>query len=405
MDARGTAAFVVAALLAGCVQMRPHPAPNLPSSARLVEARRFDTTEAPEVLPVAHRPKNALVLSGGGMNGAYTAGVLKGWTASGERPTFDVVTGISTGALIAPFALLGPEFDDALERSYTTLRDNDIFKKRLLVTLPWAESLADSSPLKQRIESEVTPELLERLASAHRQGRRLYVGTSDLDAKKLVIWDVGAIAAGDDPGKLALVRKVILASASVPGLLPPVPIDVEIDGKPFTELHVDGGVSANLFLRPAMLGRRPQPGEITDADATVWVIVAGKLRPEREVVSRSLLRIGGESIEGIVQSAFESDLIRIYLLSRNWGARFALAAVPQDFARLDSLKFNPAVMRQLFDEGYRFGSSRQAWAKAPPGLTPADQAARGGVRFESREGASVAPKDDSGSVGEASGAR
>jgi predicted acylesterase/phospholipase RssA len=396
MHVRGTATFVVAALLAGCVEMRPHPAPNLPSSARLVEVRRAgdDATDAPEVQLVAHRPKNALVLSGGGMNGAYTAGVLKGWTASGERPTFDVVTGISTGALIAPFALLGPEFDDALERSYTTLRDNDIFRRRLLVTLPWAESLADSSPLKLRIESEVTPELLERLAEAHRQGRRLYVGTSDLDAKKLVIWDVGAIAAGDDPGKLELVRKVILASASVPGLLPPVSIDVEIDGKPFTELHVDGGVSANLFLRPAMLGRRPQPGEITDSDATVWVVVAGKLRPEREVVSRSLLRIGGESIEGVVQSAFESDLIRIYLLSRNWGARFALAAVPQDFpARLDSLKFNPAVMRQLFDEGYRFGSSRQSWAKAPPGLTPADQAARGGVRFESREGTSVvAPK-------------
>src|SRR5262249_10067252 len=161
-------------------------------------------------------------------------------------------TGVSTGALIAPFALLGSEFDDALERSYTTLRDNDIFKRRLLLTLPWAESLADSSPLQRRIEAEMTPQVLERLAAAHHQGRRLYVGTTDLDAKRLVIWDVGAIAAGDDPDKLALVRKVILASASVPGLLPPVPIDVEIDGRPFTELHVDGGVSANLFLRPGM---------------------------------------------------------------------------------------------------------------------------------------------------------
>jgi hypothetical protein len=179
----------------------------------------------------------------------------------------------------------------------------------------------------------------------------------------------------------------------VPGLLPPVPIDVVIDGKPYTELHVDGGVSANLFLKPNMLGPRPQPGVVTDAEATVWVIVAGKLRPERKEVKQSLLRIGGDSIEGVLQSAFEGDLIRIFLLSRNWGARFALTAIPQDFAaQLDPLKFNPAVMRQLFDAGSRFGSSKGPWATSP-WLAQAEQEARGGVRFESREGTpGVAPK-------------
>src|SRR5262245_4562815 len=195
-------------LMAGCVAVRPYPAPNLPANARLVEAHRFaEDAEGSAIQSVGYRPRNALVLSGGGMNGAYTAGVLKGWTASGERPTFDVVTGISTGALIAPFALLGSEYDDDLERSYTTLRDNDIFKRRLLVTLPWAESIADSSPLRKRIEAEVTPQLLERVARAYREGRRLYVGTTDLDAKKLVVWDMGAIAAGKEPGKLDLFRK------------------------------------------------------------------------------------------------------------------------------------------------------------------------------------------------------
>ena len=387
MRVRAVALFV-AASLAGCVAVRPHPAPDLPESAVLVEARR-PAAPPNELQPVAYRPRNALVLSGGGMNGAYTAGVLKGWTAVGNRPTFDVVTGISTGALIAPFAFLGPEFDDALERSYTTLRDNDIFKRRLLLTLPWADSLADSSPLRRRIDTEVTPELLNRIALVHQQGRRLYVGTTDLDAKKLVVWDMGAIASSDDPGRLALFRKVILASASVPGLLPPVAVDVEIDGKPYTELHVDGGVSANLFLRPGMLGPRPKPGEVTGQDATVWVIVAGKLRPEREAVSRSLLTIGGESIEGLLQSAFESDLIRVYLLARHHGARFALAAVPQDFPHLDALKFNPELMGKLFAEGFRFGSSGAAWAAAPPGLTPAEQAPRGGVRFQARPTAQV----------------
>jgi predicted patatin/cPLA2 family phospholipase len=382
-------ALLLAALLAGCVPVRQYPAPNLPDSAQLVETRRVPDSVASPLQTVSHRPKNALVLSGGGMNGAYTAGVLKGWTASGRRPTFDVVTGISTGALIAPFAFLGPEFDGALERSYTTLRDNDIFKRRLLVTLPWAESLADSSPLRHRIESEVTPVVLNRIAQAHREGRRLYVGTTDLDAKKLVVWDMGAIAAGDEPNKLQLFRKIILASASVPGLLPPVPIDVLIDGRPYTELHVDGGVSANLFLRPGMLGPRPGAGVIGD-DATVWVIVAGKLRPDREVVSRSLLNIGGESIEGVLQSAFEGDLIRTYLLAKHHGANFALAAVPQDFPPLDALKFNPVVMRKLFDEGQRFGSTGTSWLAVPPGLSPADQTPRGGVRFQSREGSVAA---------------
>jgi hypothetical protein len=389
MRARAFALFM-AALVAGCVPVRQYPAPTVPDSAQLVETLRVPDAVAPPLQAVSHKPKNALVLSGGGMNGAYTAGVLKGWTASGQRPTFDVVTGISTGALIAPFAFLGPEFDGALERSYTTLRDNDIFKRRLLVTLPWAESLADSSPLRHRIETEITPVLLNRIAQAHHEGRRLYVGTTDLDAKKLVVWDMGAIAAGDEPNKLHLFRKIILASASVPGLLPPVPIDVLIDGRPYTELHVDGGVSANLFLRPGMLGPKPTPGVIGD-DATVWVIVAGKLRPEREPVSRSLLQIGGESIEGLLQSAFEGDLIRVYLLSKHCGARFALAAVPQEFpARLDALKFNPAVMRQLFDEGHRFGSANSSWASVPPGLSPADQTPRGGVRFQSREGSVAA---------------
>src|SRR5262249_30336928 len=186
MHLRRTAALVIAALLAGCVAVRPFPAPNLPTSARLVEVRR-PRQGGPGVRPGSSPPKTVLVLSGGGMNGAYTAGVLKGWTARGDRPTFDVVTGISTGALIAPFAFLGPEFDDALERSYTTLRDNDIFKRRLLVTLPWADSLADSSPLRRRIDAEITPELLLRIAAAHQAGRRLYVGTTNLDATKLVI--------------------------------------------------------------------------------------------------------------------------------------------------------------------------------------------------------------------------
>ena len=82
--------------------------------------------------------------------------------------------------------------------------------------LLWSDSLADSTPLRKHIEAEITPECLAGVARAHAEGRRLYVGTTDIDAKRLVIWDLGAIAASDDPGKLTLFRRVVLASASVP---------------------------------------------------------------------------------------------------------------------------------------------------------------------------------------------
>jgi predicted acylesterase/phospholipase RssA len=371
-------------LLSGCTPARPYPPLDVLDSARLVEVHSSPAGTDSSILQVSQAPRSVLVLSGGGMNGAYTAGVLKGWTASGQRPRFDVVTGISTGALIAPFALLGPEYDDALERAYTTARNSDIFRKRSPLLLPFADSLADSTPLRKHIEAQITPEVLAQVARAHAEGRRLYVGTTNLDSKQLVVWDLGAIAAGDDPDRLALFRRVLLASASVPGLLPPVPINVEVNGRRYTELHVDGGVTASLFLRPRMLGRgRGQSNE----DTSVYVIVAGKLRPTPQPVARRLIQVSEQSIQGILQSQFEGDLLRIYLLARFTGARFALAAVPQEFPEgPDSLSFDPRVMRALFDEGYRSAGSGSVWRSTPPGLTAGEQPPpREGVRFELKE--------------------
>jgi predicted acylesterase/phospholipase RssA len=373
---------LLALLLTGCGLTRPYPALQLPTAARLVESRRGgDGTADSPIRQVSFVPRNALVLSGGGMNGAFTAGVLKGWTARGDRPKFDVVTGISTGAIIAPFAFLGPEYDAMLERGYTTLHDGDIFRRRSPLVLLWADSLADSEPLRKKIAGDITPEVLQRIARAHAEGRRLYVGTTDLDAKRLVIWDLTAIAASDDPHKLELFRKVVLASASVPALFPPVALDIEVNGQRFSELHVDGGVTASLFLRPEMLGHRSPRQVIPGAgDVNVHVIVAGKLRPERRPVKRRLIDVSGESIAGVLQSQFEADLMRVYLLSRWSGAGFALAAVPQNFeSDLDSLSFDPVVMRRLFDAGYQGAATGKAWLAAPP--TDA-QPPRGGVRFE-----------------------
>jgi predicted patatin/cPLA2 family phospholipase len=387
--------FLTAVLCAGCSIERAYPPPSLPPSSRLLEVRA--ATEAPlpesvradrELSQASFRPRHVLVLSGGGSNGAFTAGVLKGWTARGDRPRFDVVTGISAGALIAPFAFLGSEYDDILERSATEMQTSDVFHRRLWPALLWSDSLTDSAPLRRKIESEITPDLVDRVAQAHAGGRRLYVGTTDLDTKRLVVWDLGAIAAGDHPKKLALFHDVLLASASVPGVLPPVAINVAVDGQPYTELHVDGGVSASLFLQPAMLGlHRDRDLPAGGDDMHVHVIVAGKLQPPRRPVERRLFPVAGESIGGVLQSRFEGDLLRVYLLARFAGARFALAALPDDFPEEhESLSFDPQVMRAMFERGCRSGTGGPVWQPFPPSLTPGAHAPpRGGVRFTVEE--------------------
>ena len=248
----------MAVLLSGCAATRQYPAPPILPATTLVEISDSAATCALQYESRTHvaavPPKNALVLSGGGVNGAYAAGLLKGWTDSGTRPQFDVVTGISTGALIAPYAFLGSEYDAELERLYTSMRQENVFRPRLL----WLDSLVSSEPLEQQIAARATPEILHRIAEAHLQGRRLYVGTTNLDTKKLVVWDMGAIAARNSAESRTLFQKVLLASCSIPGLLPPVPIDVEIDGRHFTELHVDGGVTACGISSARDVGHRPK---------------------------------------------------------------------------------------------------------------------------------------------------
>jgi len=367
----------------------------LPPSGRLVEVGGAGNSSPRDrgngILPVGANTAahNVLVLSGGGANGAYTAGVLNGWTASGTRPEFDVVTGISTGALIAPFAFLGSAYDGALRQSYTSARESDIFKLRWLPELIWADSLADASPLRRKIASEITPEVLAKVAEAHRAGRRLYVGTTDLDSKRLVVWDMGAIACRDDAGRLGLFRDVLLASASVPGLLPPVDVQINVDGASYTELHVDGGVAAALFLQPEMLGIAPEQ-EVPNApnkDSHVYVIVAGQLQLPRRAVKRRLTKVVEESIGGVLQSQLEGDLLKTYLLARFAGADFALASVPKDITFESSpLSFDPVTMRQLFDAGYEHAATRQGWHTAPASLASDELTPpRRGVEFTVQE--------------------
>ena len=397
--------WVLTTLLTGCAAVRDFPAPNLPPLARLVDTPQSDLprrSAAGVILPTGNKaaqtPKDVLVLSSGAMNGAFPAGLLKGWTESGTRPHFDAVTGISTGALIAPYAFLGSEYDADLERAYTSLKADEIYRLRFLLSLPWSDALADSEPLRLRIKKEVTDQMLAKIAHEHRKGRRLYVGTTNLDTLQLVEWDMGAIAAGDDPQKRSLFCDVLLASCSVPGLLPPVPININVDGKRFSELHADGGVSASLFVPSQMLPGAagsetletgpetgPRPGRRT-GPTNVYVIVAGKLVPEHATVERRLFHVSDVSLKGLIQSQMESDLQRVYLMTRLTGTEFRLAAIPQDLmTNSNSMSFDARSMRQVFDAGRQFGQQGSSWIETPPGIDPSDwKNPRVGVSFTTR---------------------
>lgn len=331
-------------------------------------AERVRLEQKPAVLP----PKRSvLILSGGGAYGAYSAGVLIGWTQSGKRPSFDVVTGISTGALIAPLAFLGPEYDSQLRTMYTTIRQEDLFRIRKNLRSLFGESLADNSPLIQKLQEMVTPQLLSAIAAEHRKGRRLYVGTTDLDGRRQVIWDMGAIAEHGTAQDLALFQNVILASAAIPGFFPPVRIPVTIDGKLYEERHVDGGVSASLFFKPPWVSpeKRSDPNATSLYDSDVYVLVAGKLYADPELVKPRSLRIAGASVSALIYAQTRGDLFNLYAACAFTGMNYHVTAVPASVVITSaSTDFDPVDMAKLFQEGVKQVSEGTVWRRTPPGL-------------------------------------
>jgi hypothetical protein len=314
---------------------------------------------------------NALVLSGGGSNGAFGAGFLNGWTKAGSRPTFKLVTGISTGALIAPYAFLGPDFDDELEAVFTTITNKDIYEFRSPFTVLKKDSLARTDPLARRLEKVVHNEMLRAIAAEHRRGRRLYVGTTNLDAQRLVVWNMGAIAASGKPGSLDLFRRVLLASASIPVAFPPVYIEVEVDGKRYDEMHVDGGVMAEFFLWGAMVniadarrqllrdGDQPSP-------ASIYIIRNSQIDAAPLQVAPTLTAIASRSMVTLLKAVAMGDLIRIWALAERDGVDFNYTGIPPEHAETPAGTFEPPDMRRIFELGRAMALEPEPWRKEPP---------------------------------------
>ena len=318
------------------------------------------------------RHYNALALSGGGSHGAFGAGFLIGATDAGLRPRFKLTTGISTGALIAPFAFLGPEYDDQLKEAFTSINTKNIMEINSPAGIVGGESFAKTGPLASLIEKYFDEDFLQAVAASHNQGRRLYIGTTNLDTQRLIVWNMGLIANSDSPYALELFQKVILASASIPAAFPPVMIKVEADGEIYDEMHVDGGTRTQVFFYGGTLDLQAAARSAGFGDSSylgnIYIIRNGRLSPEPQITERKLMDITGRAVNTMIKSAAMSDLYRIYAFAQRENVNFHYIDIPDDLVVVEEETFDPVAMNALFDAGYKLGLSPDPWGKAPPGL-------------------------------------
>jgi len=316
-----------------------------------------------------------LALSSGGDKGAFGAGLLCGWTDSGSRPEFRLVTGVSTGALTAPFAFVGPEYDDQLREAYTSVSQRDIFRVRPFFGLFYGDSLTDTGPLWRLVNKYYDQALLDAVAREHARGRRLFVATTNLDAQRGVTWDMGAIASSGHPEALKLFREILVASASIPVVFPPVYIEVEADGKRYDEMHVDGATMAEVFLYGFAFDLRQaqlKNGETPSAHPIrAFIIRNSRLHPVYEAVEPRLPTIGTRAIMSLLKSQSIGDLYRIFAITQRDGIDFNLASIPPSFEMKPEEPFDPRFMKALFQCGFEVGRKGGAWAEFPPGYNAA----------------------------------
>ena len=315
-----------------------------------------------------------LAISAGGSKGAYGIGLLNGWDDAGDLPTFRLVTGISTGALIAPFAFLGGDYLDIVANFYTNVTEEDIFRSKTIFRVIFSDSLASSKPLQKLIKKYINKELINKIAIEHKKGRRLFIGTTNLDENRLVIWNMGHIAEIGSERAIKLFQKIMLASASVPAAHPPVYISMEADGEVYDAMHVDGGASVEVFFYGALfsidtglttLGIEERP------KVRLFIIRNSIIQHEFKPVKPRILDISARTITNLIRNQGIGDLYRIYVISQRDGIEYNLATLPDDYkykskAKFDPVDFDPNEMDILYEMGYEAAKKGYPWKKHPP---------------------------------------
>lgn len=350
--------------------------PDWPNVRYLISTKSGVTAMVHDLLEDQKRLGNGfgsgkyLSLSGGGDNGAFGAGLLVGWSQRGTRPNFDLVTGVSTGALLAPFAYLGKEYDPVLTYVYTQTSPEQIYKMRWLLSVVTDDGIADTAPLYDLIAKYVDADFLRKVAYEHQtNGRWLLVGTTNIDAGMPVVWNMGKIATIGTPEALDLFRKIMLASASIPGAFPPVMFDVAIDDMTYHEMHVDGGVSAQVFLYPTAAAKHADAaGLVRNNNREAYIIRNSRLDNDKEDVERSTISIVKKSISQLIQAQGLGDIYQIYQTTQKDHVGFNLAFIGPDFKVTRKVEFDPDYMQALYQYGYDRALKGYPWAKNPPGL-------------------------------------
>ncbi|MDO8378770.1 patatin-like phospholipase family protein [Phenylobacterium sp.] len=303
-----------------------------------------------------------LAISGGGSSGAYSAGVLTGLSRGGMRPRYEVVTGVSAGALIAPFAFLGPDWDPQLTEAFVGGRSQELLQSRGLGAL-FKPGLNSGKPLRELVDHFITGDLVAAVAEEARSGRVLLVATTDLDRQETVLWDMGSIAQRGGAEALTLFRDVLVASASVPGLFPPVMIHVGSQAGSYDEMHVDGGVTTPFFIAPEIT--LLSPGQLTDLrSANVYVLINAQLRESPRTTPQATIPIVARSFSTLMLHMTRAAIAGTSAFAARQDMNFHLAAIPAEYLDQGWLDFDPARMQALFDLGEARAASGQLWRSA-----------------------------------------
>jgi len=383
-------------LCSGCASVRHPIPPDLLGSARIfgmqdiralsgspsdcfkndfLKLLEQEQRDSPSIFDFkATRTYSMLAISGGGDKGAYGAGLLNGWSQSGTRPVFKAVTGISTGAIIAPIAFLGSKYDYKLEEFYTKYSTKDIMRVRFPPTgILFGNSVASTAPLEHLIEYYIDAELLKQIAIEYTKGRRLYVGTTNLDAQRLVIWDMGKIASIGDDNALKLFRKIILASASMPVAFPPVYLNVEVNDEMYDEMHVDGGITRQVFFLYDVLqgfdkAIKEKGLDISRIRYEIYVIRNGYVDPLYKEVADKLSAIAERAVDTSINAQGIGNLYELYVFTKNNRGDFNFAYIPATHVSKAKELFDPVEMQELFDLGFKEASQGYPWKKIPPGM-------------------------------------
>jgi hypothetical protein len=385
---------VFAAGLGGCATLERLPAVPYAQAEQtnildIPDARVYvsDTKRILEIAEKAYQRRSKystsatrtyLALSGGGDDGAFGAGLLIGWSDRGDRPEFDIVTGVSTGSLSAPFAFLGRKYDGELREVYTQTSASKIFEQRAPVfAAVTSDAVSDTTPLRKMIAGHVDETMMRRIAEEYGKGRLLFILTTNLDQGRPVIWNIGAIAASNNPKARDLIIDVLRASAAIPAVFPPVMIDVTVDGQHHQEMHVDGGTVAQAFLYPPSFSLRMAAARMgvdekklrASRHRVAYIIRNGRFTRAEESVKLQTIAIAKEALSTMIASSGVNDTYRMYLITRRDGVDFNLASIGDDFTVPYKGPFDQEYMQSLFSYAYEKGRAGYHWQKVPPGYS------------------------------------